>query len=75
MTNQDGVHLFHGTGLTAGFASACSGVNLETATADLYRRLFAATAGLLSSGRFYYIGPSLRDIAFAFRCVVVVSAP
>ena len=46
VTEQDGVHLFHGADLTAGFALARAGLDLEAATEDLYRRLFAATDGL-----------------------------
>jgi hypothetical protein len=46
VTTQDDVYLFQGRHLTGGFALARAGLELEAATADLYRRLFAATDGL-----------------------------
>jgi hypothetical protein len=46
VTTQDDVYLFQGRHLTGGFALARTGLDLEAATEDLYRRLFAATDGL-----------------------------
>ncbi len=44
-TLAEGVHLFRGAGVVAGFAVADPGADLETGTADLYRRLFGALDG------------------------------
>ncbi len=43
---KDGVWLFPGRDLSAGFGLARNDLGLDAATTDLYRRLFAATEGL-----------------------------
>jgi enamine deaminase RidA (YjgF/YER057c/UK114 family) len=45
-TMRDDVWLFPGRDLSGGFGLARPDLNLEAATTDLYRRLFAATEGL-----------------------------
>ena len=45
-TMRDDVWLFPGSDLSGGFGLARPDFNLEAATTDLYRRLFAATKGL-----------------------------
>ncbi len=45
-TMRDGVWLFRGPDLCGGFGLARPDLDLEAATEDLYRRLFAATDGL-----------------------------
>lgn len=45
-TMRDEVWLFPGRDLSSGFGLARPDLNLEAATTDLYRRLFAATEGL-----------------------------
>ena len=45
-TTRDDVWLFPGRDLSGGFGLARPDLNLEAATTDLYRRLFAATEGL-----------------------------
>lgn len=44
--SREGYTIFQGTGGLAGFSLASSEADLEAATHELYRRLFAATAGL-----------------------------
>jgi enamine deaminase RidA (YjgF/YER057c/UK114 family) len=46
VSTKDGIHLFHRPHLTGGFVVAPTGLSLEAATDQVYRRLFEATDGL-----------------------------